>query len=472
MQDSNGELPLDDIQAVTLKPHGRDFVRCIFFSFVGTADKIRNWVAYLAKEEITSAAEQNRLAEVYRNAIDDSRRIVGGNICCFYLSFKGYLQLGVDRQQTPDDPVFQNGMKWRSSPTLNDPPTRDWQVEFQTRDLHAMILLAGDDEQQLIQKEDELLRSYQEKTGSEARYFTEIGARLFHRIEEKKVSIEPFGYRDGVGQIKFFEKNELLAKRWEAVMDSQTYGSYLVFRKLKQDVPLFHRKVSELASTLNISIELAEAQVVGRFKDGTPLAIFDSPRRVRTKADLEKVERFNNYQYRGKEARYEGYATDREGKKCPFHAHIRKVNPRNEQLKPDSSYTNDPELITQIVRRGIPYDQPGHGVGLLFLAFQKSLKAQFYRIQHGWANNPDFNPGNEGNTPELTAAGIDPLIGQKERQNRRNSDIPVQQWNKGWNTDEKVEFDFSGVVQFQGGEYFHVPTISYLKDLKTIDAPA
>ena len=39
----------------------------------------------------------------------------------------------------------------------------------------------------------------------------------------------------------------------------------------------FNRSVKELANSLNVSEELAGALVVGRFKDGTPVALQDAP---------------------------------------------------------------------------------------------------------------------------------------------------------------------------------------------------
>jgi deferrochelatase/peroxidase EfeB len=84
-----------------------------------------------------------------------------------------------------------------------------------------------------------------------------------------------------------------------------------VFRKLKQYVSGFNQAVRQLAHELNISEEFAFAQTVGRFKDGTPLALTAQPQ-------PEFVRPINNFNYQG----------DSHGLKCPLHAHIRKTNPR------------------------------------------------------------------------------------------------------------------------------------------------
>jgi deferrochelatase/peroxidase EfeB len=93
--------------------------------------------------------------------------------------------------------------------------------------------------------------------------------------------------------------------------EGQSFGSYLVFRKLEQDVEGFHSAIDQLAKQLNISRDFALAQTIGRFKDGTPLVLAGNP----LPHILQPPNNFN-------------YANDFHGLKCPLHAHIRKANPR------------------------------------------------------------------------------------------------------------------------------------------------
>jgi deferrochelatase/peroxidase EfeB len=54
------------------------------------------------------------------------------------------------------------------------------------------------------------------------------------------------------------------------------WGSYYVFRKLEQNVRRFKEHERDLAGELNLtgdSRELAGAMVIGRFEDGTPVAL-------------------------------------------------------------------------------------------------------------------------------------------------------------------------------------------------------
>jgi len=145
-------------------------------------------------------------------------------------------------------------------------------------------------------------------------------------------------------------------------------------------------------------------------------------------------------------------SSDRTGKRCPFHAHVRKVNPRSKE---------EPILIA---RRGMTYyekerrqdllDEPDEGVGILFMCFQKSIQEQFEFIQQR-ANNARF---------PKKGVGIDPIIGQNNNPDR------AQNWNPTWNKSSKnpVVYDFQDVVTLKGGNYFYAPSISFLRTLADI----
>src|SRR5207249_5222276 len=109
---------------------------------------------------------------------------------------------------------------------------------------------------------------------------------------------------------------------------------------------------------------------------------------------------------------------DAAGLRCPFAAHIRKVNPRD-----DTTELGGPErsLLKRIVRRGIPFGKPlanplrpGRDKGqrgLLFIAYQTSIESQFEFLMTDWANstlNPHSYPGDGAEH----SAGHDPIIGQ------------------------------------------------------------
>jgi Dyp-type peroxidase family len=211
------------------------------------------------------------------------------------------------------------------------------------------------------------------------------------------------------------------------------FGSYLVFRKLEQNVRGFKEEEEKLAKALDLTgqqKERAGALVVGRFEDGTPVTL---------QAEEKKAKPVPNDF---------NYGDDRDASQCPFHAHIRKVNPRG------GTGNIEEERMHRIARRGITYgqrqptleDRPEEGVGLLFMCFQSSLANQFGLLQKIYANSPAF-PGAD--------TGLDPVIGQGE------TIIPLlaQNWPRQWGKADVKCFPFGGFVTLKGGEFFFAPSI-------------
>ena len=216
-----------------------------------------------------------------------------------------------------------------------------------------------------------------------------------------------------------------------------SFGSYLVFRKLEQNVEGFNLGVADLSSKLGLNPNLGGAMCVGRYKDGTPLTL----------QGTDGLGAENNFEYR---------SDDRSGNKCPAHAHIRKVNPRG--TTPFTSRNS--ERGRRIVRRGIPYGKansqnpPRDGVGLLFMCYQRDINEQFEFIQRTWADNPNF--------PKylvLPETGDDPLIGQDTDRSAS------QNWPRGWGIEARKRVNFGGYINLKGGEYFFAPSISFLKNI-------
>jgi deferrochelatase/peroxidase EfeB len=118
------------------------------------------------------------------------------------------------------------------------------------------------------------------------------------------------------------------------------------------------------------------------------------------------------------------------------------------------------ERSCRIVRRGISYgstdlnpEQEWSDAGLLFISLQSNIEQQFILMQNAWCNSEGF---------VKNGTGIDPLIGQTD------SDRPsvTQEWPRQWGKQsERIKFDFSDVVRTKGGEYFFVPSISFLRQM-------
>lgn len=459
----NNEL-LSNLQGNILKGHGRDHTTHIFLEFKeGHVNDVKKWIVGFTKNHVTSFKKQLRDRELYKR-----NKVSGGLFASFFLTSIGYDYLGFDSKTASKnkmDPAFLEGLKTRQRIT-NDPPLKDWEKGYQNQ-IHAMILLADDD----VDKMTLIARNVSKEIGNIGIiYSTEHG----HIIRNANGDgLEHFGYVDGISQPLFLKDEMEDYKSFHNIPDNKMlfdpsaekelvlvpdpfveqpdeitcYGSYFVFRKLEQDVKGFKARERELGDELfgeNADEELKElvgAYLVGRFEDGTPVAMDDEEAMIGSG-------NFNNFNYH-----------DPSDGHCPHFAHVRKTNPRREK-HPDKSRI--------MARRGIPYEKANvdkfvdptssqsdkKEFGLLFMSYQADLREQFEHIQQSFANKKDF---------EVKETGIDPIIGQSgsEPDGDRNYQFPEVY---GMPTPTKVG-SFDQFVTFKGGEYFFAPSIGFLRGL-------
>ena len=161
-------------------------------------------------------------------------------------------------------------------------------------------------------------------------------------------------------------------------------GSFLVIRKLRQDVTAFPGYVAPGPDRESLA-----ARLVGRTKDGVPLV---QPPPVGPQHD-ERADEFT-------------YGHDPEGRQCP-RRHIRRADPRD-----SLGFGTVLTARRRIIRRGMPYavqlDGPPVDVdrGLLFLAYNVRISEQFEFIQQQWLN--EGGPFGLGNIPDPIGGGWDP----------------------------------------------------------------
>jgi Dyp-type peroxidase family len=156
-------------------------------------------------------------------------------------------------------------------------------------------------------------------------------------------------------------------------------GTFVVYRKLAMDTAAFRRYV-EGAGYPGGARQLA-AKIVGRWPDGTPLAVSPDHPDAAVASDQRRINDF-------------GYADDPLGERCPLGAHIRRANPRDAEGFFGGRLTNR----HRIVRRGRPYGPPlapgaleddGVERGLIFVCFQVDVWRQFETIQALWIDDGD-----------------------------------------------------------------------------------
>jgi len=452
---------LKNLQANILKPHGRDFTRHLFLSFRAPPSQVKAWIKKEIAPRVTSALSQ------FANS---GPGVDGGIVCGFFLSARGYEFLELDTSGFDSD-SFRNGMKNQENGVFSklldldneDPPVASWEPGFQ-QEIHALVTLADDQLSVVDTHVARLEASLLDVVGIVAR---ESG----NTLRRKKEPVEHFGYFDGISQ-PIFTKPDLDKARaqnpnfdtWNPgarlnlvlVDDPLTtavdaFGSYLVYRKLAQDVALFATRIKRLATDLGVDDNLAGAYTVGRFKDGTPVAL---AKQATAPGEFSKTNDFD-------------FAGDDSGARCPFHAHIRKTNPRG--TTPLTSLEG--EKRRRIARRGIPYGPPVTGAadnlpnddnpatprGLLFLCFQANIEDQFEFIQRTWVDNKHFPTSVLTNGLLQHDTGDDPLIGQDPDE--------AQRWPKKWGERQKKTINVEAAVTLRGGEYFFAPSIPFLTAL-------
>jgi Dyp-type peroxidase family len=438
---------LDELQPNILKGHVRDRMSLLFLRFADACEARALLKGFVDVPPLMKSA-RTHLEEV------DAHRISctpGSPYLGVGLTAGGYAALDIPQTSWPGDASFLRGMRAPSTQgLLDDPPVSAWETPYRDA-IHAIVLIAD----RTLNPVDAV------RTEVESRFTASVS--VVHRetgiaLEEDGRQIEHFGYLDGRSQPLFLAEDvraEQLTKdgtsKWNpgfplsqilvpdaAAPDPSThYGSYLVFRKLEQNVALFHAQEDHLADQLGLvgeeDRERAGALLVGRFEDGTPLTLQDD-----AGADSPAMNDFT-------------YASDPQGMKCPMYAHVRKVNPRVDEQRPHL-----------MARRGQTYGErdlnaeedgtplPTGGVGLLFMAFNSDISAQFEHTQRVFANAADSQAG--------PTSGIDPIIGQGPRGQTASPTT--------WGGDKLTTTDpIAEAVTMRGGEYFFAPSLAFLRSL-------
>ncbi|MGZ8634725.1 MAG: Dyp-type peroxidase, partial [Solirubrobacteraceae bacterium] len=190
-------------------------------------------------------------------------------------------------------------------------------------------------------------------------------------------------------------------------------GTYMVWRKLHQDVALFRQVLREAAELYGAGDhEKLAAKVVGRWPNGTPLVV--SPDAPIADFEPKTDARANAFRYADEDPR---------GLRCPLGAHIRRSNPRD-ALGFDGLLS----FRHRIIRRGMPYGPPLASEagaddhvdrGLIFVCFNASISRQFEGIQAQWLNDgnvfhlahdSDFLLGDPHGTGKMTVEGDPPFF--------------------------------------------------------------
>ena len=459
--DPKFEPMLSNLQANILKGHGRNFAFHIFFSFKESKiEATKKWIIDFADQKIKTAKQQ-----LIENKERKASGKDGGIVFTLSLSAHGYDALDLEKPTVSHS--FLNGMRADSDKLLDD--TDRWTAGFndESRPIDMMVLVADDD----LDTAKKSAQTIIDEVGVFAHFLLSQQGKVLKKDDAIGGGIEHFGYADGISQPLYLadELAKQTTNHWDdktnldrilvkdGPSDVDSFGSYLVFRKLEQNVKEFKDAegdnapedalVTQVIDENKVpSLALAGAMLVGRHEDGTPTE----------KSSLEGLTPAiaNDFNYTG------------DISKCPFHAHIRIMNPR------DGDTIAGDVRAQRITRRGMPFDdkgrfepeviditddmlkenQPTGGVGLLFMCYQSNIDSQFLILQEFWAN--------AGNIKGHDLKVEDSIIGQQKVTSRKR--LPIEYGKPDLN---EKDFEFPKFVTNRGGEYLFTPSIAFLKSI-------
>jgi Dyp-type peroxidase family len=216
-------------------------------------------------------------------------------------------------------------------------------------------------------------------------------------------------------------------------------GSFLVVRKLRQHRKALDDVLGEAERQTQVPGEDLLAKMVGRTRDGVPLALDDHGGKITALT--------NDFTF----------GSD-QGQRCPFHAHIRRGNPR---LAPPPAGQIQP-AVPRLARRSLIYGPEYTGDddadrGVMFMAYNASIAEQFEVLQR-WMTAGN-TPAAHGNTP-VYSGQPDPLMGLPDDDGKR-----IYRFVDAHGTPHHIDLGAQPFVTLQWGLYLFAPSIFALESL-------
>jgi deferrochelatase/peroxidase EfeB len=241
--------------------------------------------------------------------------------------------------------------------------------------------------------------------------------------------------------------------------DLGRHGSYLVYRKLSQDVAGYWRWIENEAcrplgcaddEETRLAMKKLASKCFGRWPTGAPLVL--SPDH-----DDASLGDSNDFTYA---------ATDPDGLACPAGSHVRRSNPRDALAGDDPEQSVSTVNRHRVLRRAITYGKPlferskldgpwapmdleddGEPRGIHFFAINASIATQFEFVQQGWSN-------------AITFSGLsndkDPISGDNDATHLMTvPEVPLRRRLEG----------VPRFVQVRGGVYLFLPSVMALRYL-------
>ena len=449
---------LRDIQDNVVAPILMRYGRHIFFKFHDGA-KARAWLGNMFKRVNARPEEHGTRFTVN----------VG-------FTYEGLKTLGLSQRSLDSFPqAFRAGMRARAKAVGDTGPHAPelWEGGLGGPDIHAMAWVRTDSDEGR-EEATRILRAEMEGTGGiEIRFIQDtmalahangIGSEGEHFGFADPISQPPIegadtpwypgdGVQEPDGRWRPLKPGEFLLGYEDETgppgtqapdpFELRVNGTYMVFRKLYQDVAAFRRYLGTAAKSLYGSDErprqdLVAAKMMGRWPSGCPVDLSPEKDDLAIAADPE---RRNNFTYSG----------DDQGLRCPIGAHLRRSNPRGTPLKRATAVRRH-----RLIRRGVEYgphladgalEDDGVDRGLINLFIQADIERQFEFVQKEWMHGGEFLGLDPNEQDPINGVG-----GEGSQMSVPGAKQPFL-------------FDLPTFVKVKGGEYLFVPGLRALEGL-------
>ena len=465
---------LKDVQGNILSNYGAQFATYLLYR-VDLSEAARRWLGAIIDDITTEEKFKEKPRAMLNIAV----------------THQGLKALGLSPTSLNSFPAeFQEGMRKRASILCDfgKSAPKHWENYLGSSQVHIMCIVHGVD------------RDSRDKFAQQVENKVPVGLTRLDKMTAEGLpdNKEHFGFRDGISQPwiegtnpgppiepyggKRTKKNGFASiKLGEFLLGYEDElgriahhltpsplglnGTYLVLRKLHQDVAEFRKQMETQARYVfgdSAAKDRLAALMVGRWPSGCPVDLSAEKDDRMIAADPKQVNAF-------------AFDKDETGNRCPLGAHIRRTNPRDLELDGKGNLLVDPVSTRhRMIRRGLPYGPPlSDGQedktdrGVMFIAVVADIARQFEFVQKNWVN--------DGNFLRLDSTDRDPLVGNKCDARDLSLTSPAGQPHPETPTKFTVPaatrlpwaLNLPEFVTTRGGEYFFLPSVTVLRGIET-----
>jgi deferrochelatase/peroxidase EfeB len=304
-------LELKEIQGNILAGFNKDYASFLFFVLPADQAKAREWLHGLV-DQVATTEEVKQFNDLFRaiRSRRDREGIVEATWMNLGFTHEGLKQLGLAQHELNRFPVeFRQGMRSRAKiiGDVGDNEPSQWPGGLGTATIHALMIVAADSDEDrkreveyftrhaddhqvtLVFRQDAMTRRDADASGREHFGFrdgiSQPGIRGLTVASDPNKPDEGEPGRDLIAPGEFVlgyplerahaaestTSNPATPAQNPPNLEWTDNGSYLVFRRLQQDVKGFWDFATTEAAKQRQSVDLFSAKLIGRYQSGAPL---------------------------------------------------------------------------------------------------------------------------------------------------------------------------------------------------------